>query len=237
MTQMHDTVNASHGEFIDASEELEALRNVYVLTGMVLERDIRTIATGAHKLRKAAALLDVFAHSLATVRAERDDAQLELTRMTDAYDLKMRVHDALNRDYVALRKRAAEAEAQQAVLMAGYGVGGYEPPKPEPDQRDYTIAVDFDGCLCTNAWPGIGAPNTELIESLKRRRETGDKLILWTCREGESLAEAVEWCKIQGLEFDAVNENLPEMIEMYGNDCRKIGADFYLDDKAEYVRA
>ena len=75
---MNDAVNASHGEFIDASEELEALRNVYVLTGMVLERDIRTIAKGAHKLRKAAALLDVFAHSLATVRAERDALKIEL---------------------------------------------------------------------------------------------------------------------------------------------------------------
>ena len=234
---MNDAVNASHGEFIDASEELEALRNVYVLTGMVLERDIRTIAKGAHKLRKAAALLDVFAHSLATVRVERDDAQLELTRMTDAYDLKMRVHDALNRDYVALRKRAAEAEAQQAVLMAGHGVGGYEPPKPEPDHRDYTIAVDFDGCLCTNAWPGIGAPNTELIESLNRRRETGDKLILWTCREGALLDVALEWCRAHGLEFDAANENLPELIERYGGDCRKISADEYWDDKAVNVRA
>ena len=35
-----------------------------------------------------------------------------------------------------------------------------------------------------------------------------------------------------GLEFDAVNENLPEMIEWYGNDCRKVFADVYIDDKA-----
>lgn len=132
---MNDAVNASHGEFIDASEELEALRNV-------------------------------------------------------------------------------------------------------PDHRDYkTIAVDFDGCLCTNAWPGIGAPNTELIESLKRRRETGDKLILWTCREGALLDVALEWCRARGLAFDAANENLPEMVERYGGDCRKISADEYWDDKAVNVRA
>jgi len=37
------------------------------------------------------------------------------------------------------------------------------------------------------------------------------------------------------LEFDAVNANLPEMNALYGNDSRKIGADFYIDDKA--VRA
>ena len=31
--------------------------------------------------------------------------------------------------------------------------------------------------------------------------------------------------------FDAVNENLPERIALYNNDCRKIGADYYIDDK------
>ena len=41
---------------------------------------------------------------LAAMTAERDEARLEIDRMTDAYDLKMRVHDALNRDYVALRE-------------------------------------------------------------------------------------------------------------------------------------
>ena len=107
----------------------------------------------------------------------------------------------------------------------------------KPDmKRDYQIlAVDLDGCLCENKWPEIGKPNTRLIEHLKRRVKQGDKLILWTCREGEQLREAVEWCKAQGLEFDAVNANLPEMNALYGNDSRKIGADFYIDDKA--VRA
>lgn len=37
--------------------------------------------------------------------AELAAAQREIDGLTDAYDLKMRVHDALNRDYVALRKR------------------------------------------------------------------------------------------------------------------------------------
>jgi hypothetical protein len=107
----------------------------------------------------------------------------------------------------------------------------------KPDtKRDYQIlAVDFDGCLCVNAWPEIGEPNTGLIKSLKRRAEKGDKLILWTCREGEQLREAVAWCKAHGLEFDAVNANLPEMNAIYGNDSRKIGADYYIDDKAMCV--
>jgi len=94
------------------------------------------------------------------------------------------------------------------------------------------IAVDFDGTLCKNAWPDIGAPYTWAITILKKRRIAGDKLILWTCREGKLLEEAVEWCRQHGLEFDAVNANLPERIAEYGTDPRKVGADRYCDDKS-----
>lgn len=93
-------------------------------------------------------------------------------------------------------------------------------------------AVDFDGTLCESQWPGIGAPNTKLIEHLIKRRKEGAKIILWTCRVEERLQEAVEWCREQGLEFDAVNDNLPESIEKYGCNSRKIHADCYIDDKA-----
>ena len=97
------------------------------------------------------------------------------------------------------------------------------------------IAVDFDGTLCKEKWPEIGVPNTALIQWLISRKVMGDKLILWTCRVGDMLNEAVMWCKAQGLTFDAVNENLPENVEKYGNDCRKVFADMYLDDKAGYI--
>lgn len=99
--------------------------------------------------------------------------------------------------------------------------------------RKYVIyAVDFDGTLCESVFPGIGAPNMSLINHLIKRRKQGNKLILWTCRCEERLKEAIEWCKSYGLEFDYVNENVPEMIEWHGNDCRKIFADVYIDDKA-----
>lgn len=94
------------------------------------------------------------------------------------------------------------------------------------------IAVDFDGCLCREKWPEIGAPNLAVINALKRQRRAGDKVILWTCREGALLEDAVEWCRTFGLEFDAVNDNLPENTAQYGNNCRKVWADEYWDDKA-----
>lgn len=93
------------------------------------------------------------------------------------------------------------------------------------------IAVDFDGTLCENKWPEIGEPNEELIEYLCDRQKNGDKLILWTCRADEKLQKAVEWCEDKGLVFNAVNENLPEIIESFGSDTRKIFANEYIDDK------
>ena len=94
------------------------------------------------------------------------------------------------------------------------------------------IAVDFDGCLCENSWPEIGDDNPDVIRALLEEQRSGAKIILWTCREGERLREAVEWCKGYGLRFDAVNSNIPEMIEWYGKDTRKIGYDVLIDDKA-----
>lgn len=96
-------------------------------------------------------------------------------------------------------------------------------------------AVDFDGVLYAEAWPGIGEPHTHIIEHFKRLKAAGHKLILNTCREGERLQEAVLWCALHGLHFDAHNENLPERIAEYGGDCRKISADWYVDDKNLFI--
>lgn len=92
------------------------------------------------------------------------------------------------------------------------------------------FAVDFDGTLCEEKWPLIGAPNKKLIDYLIRRRKYGDVVILSTCREGTKLGEAIEWCYEHGLEFDAVNENCEEIKKAWGGDYRKIYADYYIDD-------
>ena len=99
-------------------------------------------------------------------------------------------------------------------------------------QLDFqTIAVDFDGTLCYSKWLELGQPNLALIEYLQEWKRNGNKLILWTCRAGEALSKAVEWCREQNLEFDAVNDNLPEIIEFYGYNSRKISCDYYIDDR------
>ena len=97
------------------------------------------------------------------------------------------------------------------------------------------IAVDFDGTLCEDKYPFIGRPNMHLVTILRNAGKFGDRLILWTCRTGSSLERAVRWCGSYGIYFDAVNENLPEIIEKYGGDSRKIFADIYLDDRMQDV--
>ncbi len=99
--------------------------------------------------------------------------------------------------------------------------------------EEYKIfAVDFDGTLCYSNWPELGDPNTVLIDYLKKCKALGHKIILWTCRAGEPLENAVSWCKEQGLIFDAINDNLPEIVALYGNNSRKITCDYYIDDRA-----
>ncbi|MGN0706605.1 MAG: hypothetical protein ACI4JC_01215 [Faecalibacterium sp.] len=101
--------------------------------------------------------------------------------------------------------------------------------------RTHVIAIDFDGCLCEDNYPEVGTPNWEVINEAKRIQNSGACLILWTCRAGKDLEAAVGACREWGLEFDAINENPQFMIDLYGNDCRKIGADEYWDDRSVWM--
>ncbi len=92
--------------------------------------------------------------------------------------------------------------------------------------------IDFDNTLSFGTWPEVGPANEGLIDFLIRKQREGDKLILWTCRAGEPLEKAIQFCKEYGLIFDAVNDNLPETIEKYGSNSRKITCDVYIDDRA-----
>jgi hypothetical protein len=105
-------------------------------------------------------------------------------------------------------------------------------------KKKLKIAVDFDGTLCTFNFPKIGEQTEDmkqLMNILIEMRKDGHKLILWTNRgdnkEYPVLTEAIEWCKERGLEFDAVNQNLPNQKKVSGP-SPKIMADVYIDDLA-----
>lgn len=90
------------------------------------------------------------------------------------------------------------------------------------------IAVDFDDTL----FDASGNPNRSLLQWLLARQRGGDVLILWTCRAGKRLEEAVKKCNRCELRFNFINENAPETIARLKYNPRKILADLYIDDKA-----
>ena len=91
------------------------------------------------------------------------------------------------------------------------------------------IAVDFDGTI---QLPNK-EPNLRLISVLTARQRQGAKVILWTCRCGDSLGQAVRFCMKHGFRPDLVNQNHPAVIQRFGYDPRKVFADLYIDDKGE----
>ena len=98
-------------------------------------------------------------------------------------------------------------------------------------------AVDFDNTLAVTRFPEIVGAKAKVVAAVKMLKANGHKVILWTSRAGKDLEAAVEWCREQGIVFDAVNEPLPEQMDRWGNDTRKVYADFYIDDKAMTVEA
>ena len=101
------------------------------------------------------------------------------------------------------------------------------------------VAVDFDGTLCEDEFPEIGAPKERCIDYVKSLAAEGSKIILYTCRENGTrklLDEAVAFCREHAIPIFAVNEN-PEntyaaQFGLRPEEGRKLCADLYIDDKA-----
>jgi hypothetical protein len=98
--------------------------------------------------------------------------------------------------------------------------------------RAKIIAVDFDGTLIEEGkWPGIGATNEKVLNYCKDEQAKGARIILWTNRIDKPLETAIKWCEEHGLRLDAVNDNVPESVEFFGTNTRKIYADEFIDDR------
>lgn len=112
--------------------------------------------------------------------------------------------------------------------------------------RKLIIGTDFDGTLVEHEYPNIGAPLPWAFETLRVLKKKGYRLMLWSMRghpdlerfphldirTGEyipidTLQEAVDFCRDQGVEFDGVNES-PEQFST----SAKQYAHIYIDDTA-----
>ena len=97
-----------------------------------------------------------------------------------------------------------------------------------------TIAVDFDGTIVDHKYPAIGKEKPFAIDTLKQLAAEGNKLILWTSRDGDLLQEAVDFCHKRGLDFYGINSNRPVGSLFEGRSLStsvKVVADVYIDDK------
>lgn len=93
-----------------------------------------------------------------------------------------------------------------------------------------TIAVDFDGTIVEYKYPEIGKEKPFAIQTLRTLQREGNKIILFTSREGELLDDAVAFCHERGLDFFAVNSNQPANA-LFTRQTSKVIADVYIDDK------
>lgn len=94
-----------------------------------------------------------------------------------------------------------------------------------------TIAVDFDDTLChyntDNVVPVAQRPENEDICNLIRAIGDRAYIILWTCRTGDMLAEALEWINAHKIPIHSIADN---PFANYGG--KKIHANIFLDDRA-----
>lgn len=96
------------------------------------------------------------------------------------------------------------------------------------------IAVDFDGTIVEHEYPEIGKPVPGAFKWLKEFKNHGADLILWTMRSdseasGNTLQQAVDFCRTNGVEFWGVNTNPTQ--ETWTK-SRKVYAHAYIDDAA-----
>lgn len=92
------------------------------------------------------------------------------------------------------------------------------------------IAIDFDGTLHNGKYPGIGSPDNDASRVIQILRSEGHYIIIWTCREGQTLLEAINWMLEQNIPFDRINDHEPGNKAKYGGLARKVYADIYIDD-------
>ena len=93
-----------------------------------------------------------------------------------------------------------------------------------------TIAVDFDGTIVEYKYPAIGKERPFAIQTLRTLQQEGNRIILFTSREGEELDAAVAFCHERGLDFYAVNSNQPADA-LFTRQTAKVVADVYIDDR------
>lgn len=108
-----------------------------------------------------------------------------------------------------------------------------------------TVCVDFDGTMVKHEYPNIGEEAEGCIDTLKRWiNDYNVGIILDTMRSDESLDEAVNWCKKNGIKLYGISKdptqerwtNSPKAYAPFSIDDRNVGCPLvYGKSKRPYV--
>lgn len=90
------------------------------------------------------------------------------------------------------------------------------------------IAIDFDGTLVAHEYPSIGREAPGAVAAVLEIQQHA-AVLLWTMRDRERLAEAVEWCRRQGIVLTGANCNA---LQGSWTSSPKMYAHAYVDDAA-----
>ncbi len=94
------------------------------------------------------------------------------------------------------------------------------------------LAIDFDGTIVEDRFPGIGKMIPGAKSVINSFYEEGNTVIIWTSRTGADLESAIAWLNDNGIKYHYINESCPDNVAQFGGtDTRKIFADIYIDDK------
>jgi hydroxymethylpyrimidine pyrophosphatase-like HAD family hydrolase len=96
--------------------------------------------------------------------------------------------------------------------------------------KQYILAVDFDGTIVKTEddyVPRSLMPNVKTV--LDWARDKGCYIIIWTCRSGKMLKQAIDFLDKQKIPYDAVNKNAPWISFQTS---QKIYYDLLIDDHA-----
>jgi len=99
------------------------------------------------------------------------------------------------------------------------------------ENNKFTIAIDFDGTIVEDKYPKIGNMIFEAEKYINLLYYQGCNIIINSCRTGLFQGDMQMYLIKNNIAYSYINCNLPNKIEKHGEDCRKISADVYIDDK------
>jgi ribonucleotide monophosphatase NagD (HAD superfamily) len=98
------------------------------------------------------------------------------------------------------------------------------------------IACDFDGTIAYDAFPEVGGFKPHAERVLKKIKEYGGQIIIWTCRTSYQAELVKEMLQKAGVKYDAFNDNLKESLDIFPDNSRKVFADIYIDDRSIHCK-